>query len=174
MTKRLLAGLAVHNMGSGPPTGPIREGEYNMMTQPAKRLPGALLWEKASVFAMGGTAYLAAELVWRGATHWTMFFAGGGCFCLLVWLEHCPNLTLPSAAALGAAGITVLELAVGQLCLVALRVRVWDYRAEWGNIAGFVCPRYTVLWYLLCLWLLFCLRKIRAAPHTVPLLAAEY
>ena len=26
MTKRLLAGLAVHNMGSGPPTGPIREG----------------------------------------------------------------------------------------------------------------------------------------------------
>ena len=106
------------------------------MTQPAKRLPGALLWEKASVFAMGGTAYLAAELVWRGATHWTMFFAGGGCFCLLVWLEHCPNLTLPSAAALGRWASLCWNWPWGQLCLVALRVRVWDYRAEWGNIAA--------------------------------------
>ena len=101
--------------------------------------------EQFFLFAMGGAAYLAAELVWRGETHWTMFFAGGACFCLLVWLEARPGLTVAAGAAWGAAGITVLELAVGQACLTLLGVRVWDYRAEWADIAGFVCPKYTVL-----------------------------
>ena len=81
-----------------------------------------------------------------------MFFAGGACFCALVRLANCPRLPLPLGAAAGALGITALELVVGQTCLVFLRVRVWDYSPEWGNIAGFVCPRYTVLWYFLCLW----------------------
>ena len=30
--------------------------------------PGQLV-----LFAMGGTAYLALEIAWRGTTHWTMF-----------------------------------------------------------------------------------------------------
>ena len=33
--------------------------------------PGQLV-----LFAMGGTAYLALEIAWRGTTHWTMFLAG--------------------------------------------------------------------------------------------------
>ena len=142
------------------------------MVQDQRRL--FALPEQFFLFAMGGAAYLAAELVWRGETHWTMFFAGGACFCLLVWLEARPGLTVAAGAAWGAAGITVLELAVGQACLTLLGVRVWDYRAEWADIAGFVCPKYTVLWYLLCLWLLSCLRLARTLPQRLPQPAAGF
>ena len=63
---------------------------------------------------------------------------------------------------------------MGQACLTLLGVRVWDYRAEWADIAGFVCPKYTVLWYLLCLWLLSCLRLARTLPQRLPQPAAEF
>ena len=125
--------------------------------------------EQLFLFAMGGAAYLAAELAWRGETHWTMFFAGGACFCLLVWLEARPGLTVAAGAAWGAAGITVLELAVGQACLSFLGLRVWEYRSGGGNLAGFICPKYTLLWYLLCLWLLFLLRLVRGILQLRPL-----
>lgn len=118
-------------------------------------------WEQGALFAMGGTAYLWAEIAWRGATHWSMFFAGGLCFCLLVRLERRPRLALPAAAGLAAAAVTLVELAVGLACLRLWRLRVWDYRAEWGNLAGVICPKYSLLWYFLCLWLLGCLRMLR-------------
>ena len=38
--------------------------------------PGQLV-----LFAMGGTAYLALEIAWRGTTHWTMFLAAEGIQC---------------------------------------------------------------------------------------------
>ena len=42
--------------------------------------------EWTSLFFLGGGAYAALELAWRGTTHWTMFLAGGACLCLLQWL----------------------------------------------------------------------------------------
>ena len=47
--------------------------------------PGQLV-----LFAMGGTAYLALEIAWRGTTHWTMFLAGGACLCALDALGRLP------------------------------------------------------------------------------------
>ena len=32
---------------------------------------------------------------------------------------------------------------------------------EWGNLAGLVCPKYTALWFLLCLWVLGMMRFLR-------------
>ena len=90
--------------------------------------PGQLV-----LFAMGGTAYLALEIAWRGTTHWTMFLAG----------------------------VSVLELGTGLACRRLLHVEVWDYSQEWGNLAGLVCPKYTALWFLLCLWVLGMMRFLR-------------
>lgn len=118
-------------------------------------------FEKISLFVMGGAAYLAAEVAWRGVTHWTMFFAGGISFCCLAWLGAKPGLPVLLGAAIGAAGISALELFGGALCTQLLKVRVWDYSAEWGNLFGYVCPKYTMLWYILCLWLLISMRAVR-------------
>lgn len=74
---------------------------------------------------------------------------GGVCLCLLQALAAGP-LPLAVAAALGAAGVSGLELAVGAVCRRLCIFAVWDYADEWGNLAGLVCPRYTFYWFLLC------------------------
>ena len=50
--------------------------------------------ERLSLFCLGGGAYAALELAWRGTTHWTMFLAGGVCLCLLQALAAAPLLSL--------------------------------------------------------------------------------
>lgn len=117
--------------------------------------PGQLV-----LFAMGGTAYLALEIAWRGTTHWTMFLAGGACLCALDALGRLP-LPTPLLAGIGAVGVSVLELGTGLACRRLLHVEVWDYSQEWGNLAGLVCPKYTALWFLLCLWVLGMMRFLR-------------
>lgn len=92
--------------------------------------PGQLV-----LFAMGGTAYLALEIAWRGTTHWTMFLAGGACLCALDALGRLP-LPTPLLAGIGAVGVSVLELGTGLACRRLLHVEVWDYSQEWGNLAG--------------------------------------
>ena len=104
--------------------------------------------EQLSLFFLGGGAYAALELAWRGTTHWTMFAAGGACLCLLQKLAAAP-LPLAGAAALGAAGVT----------------EVWDYTAEWGNVAGLICPRYSFYWFLLCGWVIFVLRGVESTVY---------
>ena len=118
--------------------------------------------ERASLFLLGGGAYAALELAWRGTTHWTMFLTGGVCLCLLQALADRP-LPLGPAAAVGAAGVSGLELAVGAVCRRVLHTAVWDYADEWGNLAGLVCPKYTAYWFLLCGWVIFVLRGVECS-----------
>ena len=100
----------------------------------------------AAVFILGGAAYLGVELAWRGMTHWTMFFAGGLCLCGLCRLERSGRPLAPMALR-ATGGVLLVELAFGLFCTRLLGVPVWDYSGEWGNLAGLVCPKYTLLWF---------------------------
>lgn len=122
-------------------------------------------WEAAALFLLGGMGYLGLELAWRGFTHWTMFFAGGVSLCLLSWFDDRFCWPLPAAALLAAGGVSGIELAFGLVCTRLLRLQVWDYSAEWGNVAGLICPKYSFLWFLLCFWLLAVLRLLRRLPE---------
>lgn len=117
-------------------------------------------WEMTALFLLGGVGYLALELAWRGMTHWSMFWAGGACLCLLQALGRGPVRALPAQAGLGTAGVCVIELTIGVLTR-GMGLEIWDYSAEWGNVAGLICPKYTLLWYLLCLWLLGVMRLLQ-------------
>lgn len=130
-------------------------------------------WETASLFLLGGTAYLGLEMAWRGTTHWTMFFAGGLCLCLLRWFDDSVRCPLLAAALLAAGGVSGVELLFGMVCTRLLRLHVWDYSTEWGNVAGLICPKYSFLWFLLCLWLLGGLRLLRWLSTKSPLYRAE-
>ena len=60
-------------------------------------------WEMTTLFLLGGVGYLALELAWRGMTHWSMFWAGGGCLCLLQALARGPvPARAPAASAVPA------------------------------------------------------------------------
>lgn len=121
------------------------------------------VWERASLFLLGGGAYVCAELAWRGESHWTMFLAGGACFCVLEGIGRRQAAPLPASAALAALLVTGVELLVGLGCRTVLHRNVWDYSGEWGNVAGLICPKYTALWFLLCLFLLWAMRQVRQA-----------
>ena len=95
--------------------------------------------EQISLFILGGSGYLAVELAWRGTSHWTMFLAGGICLCLLHRLAARANFFARGSRA-GAAGVSGLEVCIGLFCRELLHIRVWDYSAEWGNVAGLICP----------------------------------
>ena len=116
--------------------------------------------ERAMLFLLGRGGYLAIELAWRGASHWTMFLAGGICLCVLQALAVRP-VCLPLAAGAGAAAVSGLEVCIGLACREVLHIAVWDYSAEWGNLAGLVCPRYCLYWFLLCGWVILVLRVAR-------------
>ena len=97
----------------------------------------------SALFAVGGSAYVGLELLWRRRSHVSMFAAGGTCFLLLGKLRETklPGLIKPVA---GAGMITIVELATG--LLVNRDHHVWDYRALPGNFRGQICLPFSLLW----------------------------
>lgn len=45
--------------------------------------------------------------------------------------------------------MTGIEYLAGITSLSWLKVRLWDYRKEWGNIQGLICPKFSFFWALL-------------------------
>ena len=104
--------------------------------------------KKGILFSLGGLAYVALELLYRGRSHISMFLAGGTSLLLIGALNHVkPRLPLPLRAVAGAGIITMVELAAG---LIFNRdYGVWDYRSQPGNWLGQICPQFFLLWILL-------------------------
>lgn len=103
------------------------------------------IWKKSVLFCIGGCAYVALELCWRGRSHSSMFLAGGICFLLIGHLGAVrPRLPLIPRALVGAGIITMVELAAG--LIVNRTYQVWDYRESPGNFLGQICPLFTLLW----------------------------
>ena len=102
-------------------------------------------WKQTILFYLGGCAYMALELLWRGRSHGSMFIAGGTCFLLIGHLNHVrPRLQLPLRAVVGAGIVTMVELGIGLLC--NRDFQVWDYGEQGGNFLGQICPVFTALW----------------------------
>ena len=93
------------------------------------------------LFCAGGLGYMGLELLWRGWTHRTMFFAGGTCFLLLGRLKDQPPWI---KAVAGSGVITAVELAAG--LLVNRQFAVWDYRNAPFHFLGQICLPYSLLW----------------------------
>ena len=93
------------------------------------------------LFCVGGAGYVGLELLWRGWSHSSMFFAGGACFLLLGRLKSQP----PWIKAIAGAGIiTAVELVAG--LLINRQHTVWDYRDTPLNFLGQICLPYSLLW----------------------------
>jgi hypothetical protein len=102
-------------------------------------------WVKnCALFLLGGLGYVCLELLWRGWSHVTMFFAGGISFLLLGKLSRVKNVPLLVRGILGALIITGVELVTG--LIFNRSFEVWDYRAVPMNFLGQICLPFTVLW----------------------------
>ena len=101
------------------------------------------LAKKGVLFLLGGGAYVILEILYRGYSAVSMFFAGGVCFLGLGRVRKGP-FGVMGRAVRGALFITAVELAAG--LLVNRDYQVWDYRHQWGNFLGQVCPLFTAVW----------------------------
>ena len=101
--------------------------------------------KKGALFSLGGLAYCGLELLWRGRTHFSMFLAGGTSLLLLGKLNRAePKLPLFLRAVVGSGIITMVELTAG--LIFNRSYTVWDYRDQWGNWLGQICPLFSLLW----------------------------
>lgn len=107
--------------------------------------------ENTVLFCVGGIVYIVIELLWRGYSHWSMFFLGGLCFLVLGWLNERMEWETPLLLEmlLGAFLITVLEFGFGYIFNIRLGLNVWDYSDMPLNIMGQVCLPYMLLWFIL-------------------------
>ena len=63
-------------------------------------------------------------------------------------------------ALLSMATATAVEFAVGYFSDKTLSKRLWDYSSERGNILGYVCPRFSLIWGVVCAAVLKILPRI--------------
>ncbi len=108
------------------------------------------LSKQGILFLAGGILYLLVELLWRGYSHWSMFFMGGLCFVLIGLInEIFPwDMALWLQGVIGAAVITAAELAVGSIVNLHLGWQVWDYSDMPLNLMGQICVPFSLLWIL--------------------------
>lgn len=102
------------------------------------------------VYTVGAVVYTAAEILWRGHSHWTMTLTGGACALLI----HLANKKLSSRSFIlrccaGSGIITAAEFVVGCIVNLALGWNVWDYSSLPLNIMGQVCLLYSVMWFVM-------------------------
>ena len=45
--------------------------------------------------------------------------------------------------------MTLIEYIAGIISVKVLKVRLWDYTNEWGNIQGIICPKFSFFWAVL-------------------------
>jgi uncharacterized membrane protein len=115
--------------------------------------------KKSALFAIGGLGYVGLELLWRGRSHGSMFFAGGSCFLLLGRLDRLMrNQPVCLRGIAGAGVITAVELAAG--LLANREYQVWDYRALPLNLFGHICLPFTLAWVPVSLAGMYLYRKL--------------
>lgn len=105
------------------------------------------------VFLLGGLGYVGLELLCRGRSHPSMFFAGGLGVVLLVSLYGNRELGPVAAFVLGALILSAVEFLFGYVFNLRLKKKVWDYSDLPCNLYGQVCLRYSLLWGTLSLLL---------------------
>ena len=109
------------------------------------------LWPKVKcavgIFCIGGFLYNMIEIVWRGYTHWTMFFVGGACVHVMGRIHTgLEKLNTFTRCALCSLAVTAVEFVSGCLFNLKMKLNVWDYSDMPFNIKGQVCLLYTLLW----------------------------
>lgn len=111
------------------------------------------LAEPSVLISIGGSAYMTIELLYRGYSHWTMFYVGGLAFLLIGCINEYIDWNMPlwKQMAIGSLIITSLELVSGIIINMILGWNVWDYSQLPFNILGQICLPFSIVWFFLSL-----------------------
>ena len=103
------------------------------------------------IFMSGAIIYPSMEIACRGNTDFSMAIAGGVCLCLInkVCNGKIKSMPLCVKCLAGSAIITSVEFIIGILVNKILKLDVWDYSNMPFNIMGQICPKFSIIWFLL-------------------------
>jgi uncharacterized membrane protein len=110
-----------------------------------------LILKYVFLLMFGGSIYCGIEILYRGYTHWTMYFLGGTCFivCGLVNEVLSWETPLPIQMLLCGICVTALEFISGVILNLILKLNIWDYSNLPFNVLGQICLPFFFAWCLL-------------------------
>ena len=100
------------------------------------------------VALLGGFGYCTIEMLWRGRTHYSMFFAGAIVLASFYYIASCTTLSFFTRCIAGALIITGIELILGIWFNIILKENVWDYSNMPLNFMGQICLPFSALWFI--------------------------
>ena len=103
------------------------------------------------LFVFGGLMYMGVEILFRGYTHFSMFFVGGLCFVLVGGInEKLPwNMAFVSQMMIASLLVTAVEFVAGVILNLLLGLGVWDYSTLPYNLLGQISLIFSVGWFFL-------------------------
>ncbi len=110
------------------------------------------LSEYLFLLVLGGTAYYGFEMLFRGFSHWTMFFLGGIClvFCAQqgIWTHWSEPLWKQVGWCI--IFVTACEFITGIIVNKFLGWNVWDYTGLPFQFMGQICLPFVIIFSGLC------------------------
>ena len=109
-----------------------------------------------------GITYCGIEILYRGYTHISMFFAGGLCAVLIGMInEITPKMNIILQMFIGAVIVTIIEFFSGYIINIILGLNVWDYSNLMFNYKGQISLIFTVIWFFLSAPVIYLDDKLR-------------
>jgi len=99
-----------------------------------------------------GMMYLTIEGLWRGWTNIVMLPIGGFCGIAVGAINQSPRFykcKIVWQSFIGAVIVLVVEFISGCILNIWLKLGIWDYSGQFGNIRGQICIQYAFLWFFL-------------------------
>ena len=98
---------------------------------------------------IGGFGYCLIEIIYRGRTHYSMFFAGAIVLNTFYYISNTYRLPLWQKCLAGMIIITGIELVFGIVFNIILKENVWDYSNVPLNFLGQICVPFSLIWFAL-------------------------
>ena len=109
-----------------------------------------------------GISYCGIEILYRGYTHISMFFAGGLCAVLIGMInEITPKMNIILQMFIGAVIVTIIEFFSGYIINIILGLNVWDYSNLMFNYKGQISLLFTIIWFFLSVPVIYLDDKLR-------------
>ena len=114
-------------------------------------------------FLIGGFAYYAIEILWRGYSHIALWLCGALSLAGIFLIDEGSKRGIIKRALYSALLITAAELACGSICNLWLKMDIWSYEQLPLNLFGQICLPFFGLWFLLSFPAVGVCRLIRTA-----------
>lgn len=98
---------------------------------------------------IGGFGYCLTEIIYRGRTHYSMFFAGAIILTSFYFISTNFQIPLWGKCIIGMLIITGIELIFGIVFNILLKENVWDYSNVPFNFLGQICIPFSLIWFVL-------------------------